>query len=78
MGALALGKLLTRLGRDKEAEVAFNTAAAAIESISAALKTEVLVRSFLAAPPVLEAFQVLGRRPPIIEPPSASLTVKAQ
>jgi hypothetical protein len=63
MGALALGKLLTRLGRDKEAEVAFNTAATAIESISAAFKTGVLVRSILAAPLVLEAFQVLGRRP---------------
>jgi tetratricopeptide (TPR) repeat protein len=50
MGALALGKLLTRLGKDKEAEVAFNTAAATIESIAAALKTDVLVRSFLAAP----------------------------
>jgi tetratricopeptide (TPR) repeat protein len=78
MGALALGKLLTRLGKDKEAEVAFNTAAATIESIAAALKTDVLVRSFLAAPPVLEAFQVLGRQLPTIELPSASLTVKAQ
>jgi tetratricopeptide (TPR) repeat protein len=78
MGNLALGKLLTRLGKDKEAEVAFNTAAAAIESIAAALKTDVLVRSFLAAPPVLEPFKVLGRRPPTIEPPSPSLTVKAQ
>jgi hypothetical protein len=78
MGALALGKLLTRLGKDKEAEVAFNTAAATIESIAAALKTDVLVRSFLSAPPVLEAFQVLGRRPPSIEPASALLTVKAQ
>jgi tetratricopeptide (TPR) repeat protein len=39
MGALALGKLLTRLGKDKEAEVAFNSAAATIESIAAALKT---------------------------------------
>ena len=78
MGALALGKLRTRLGKDKEAEVAFNTAAATIESIAAALKTNVLLRSFLAAPPVLEVFQVLGRRPPISEPPSPSLTVKAQ
>jgi class 3 adenylate cyclase/tetratricopeptide (TPR) repeat protein len=78
MGTLTLGKLLTRLGRDKEAEGAFNIAAATIESIAAALKTDVLVRSFLAAPPVLEAFQLLGRRPPVIEPPSPSLTLKAQ
>jgi class 3 adenylate cyclase/tetratricopeptide (TPR) repeat protein len=74
MGTLALGKLLMRLGKDKEAEVAFKTAAVTIESIAAALKTDVLVRSFLAAPPVLEVFQVLGRRPPIIEPPSPSST----
>jgi class 3 adenylate cyclase/tetratricopeptide (TPR) repeat protein len=78
MGTLALGKLLARLGKDKEAEVAFNTACETIESIAAALKTDVLLRSFLAAPPVLEAFKVLGRQPPIIEPPSPSLTVKAQ
>jgi tetratricopeptide (TPR) repeat protein len=78
MGALALGNALLRLGKDKEAEVAFSTAAATIESIAAALKTDVLISGFLAAPPVLEAFQVLGRRPPTIEPPSASLTVKAQ
>lgn len=68
----------TRLGKNKEAEGAFNIAAATIESIAAALKTDVLVRSFLAAPPVLEAFQLLGRRPPVIEPPSPSLTLKAQ
>jgi tetratricopeptide (TPR) repeat protein len=78
MGTLALGKLLLKLARDKEAEVAFNAAAAAIESIAAALKTDSLIRSFLAAPPVLEVFQMLGRRPPTIEPPSPSLTVKAQ
>ncbi len=72
IGALALGKLLMRLGRDKEAEVAFNTAAATIESIATALKTNVLIRSFLAAPPVLEAFQALGRRPPGVEPQSKS------
>jgi predicted ATPase len=78
MGTLALGKLLLKLARDKEAEVAFNAAAATIESIAAALKTGSLRRSFLAAPPVLEAFQVLGRRPPAIEPPGPSSIVKAQ
>jgi tetratricopeptide (TPR) repeat protein len=67
MGTLALGRLLIKLGRDKEAEVAFNTAAATIESIAAALKTDVLIRSFLSAPSVLEAFKMLGRRPPIID-----------
>ena len=78
MGALALGKLLMRLGKDKAAEVAFNTAAAAIESIAASLKTDVLYRSFVAAPPVLEVFKVLGRRPPVIESAGGSLSLKAQ
>jgi len=78
MGALALGKLLVRLGKDKEAEIAFNAACATIESIAAALKTDVFVRCFLTAPPVLEAFEVLGRQPPIIQPPTSSSTAKAQ
>ena len=78
IGSAVLGKVFLRSGKDKEAEVAFNIAVATIESIVAALKTDVLVRSFLAAPPVLEVFQMLGRRPPTIEPSSPSLTVKAQ
>jgi hypothetical protein len=78
LAAFALGKLLIRVGKDTEAEVAFNTAAAAIESIAAGLKTDVLIRSFVAAPSVLEVFKLLGRRASVIEPPSASLTVKAQ
>ena len=78
IGALALGKLLMRLGKDKEAEVAFNTSAATIESIAAALKTDVLSRAFLSAPPVLEVFKLLGRRAPVTEPSSRTLTVKAQ
>jgi len=71
MGSFALGKLLVRLGKDKEAEDAFNAAAGTIESIASALKTEALLRSFLAAAPVTEVFRVLGRQPPIGEPPSA-------
>jgi tetratricopeptide (TPR) repeat protein len=77
IGTLALGKLLIRLGNDKEAEVAFDTAAATIESIAAGLKTDFLARAFVSAPPVLEVFKVLGRRPPAIEP-NGSLAVKAQ
>jgi tetratricopeptide (TPR) repeat protein len=63
MGNLALGKALTKLGRDTEAEASFKTAVATIESIVAGLKTDSLLRSFLAASPVIEAFQALGRRP---------------
>jgi hypothetical protein len=64
MGALALGKTLLRLGKEKEAEASFLTAASTIEWIVAALKTDSLIRSFLASTPVLEVFHALGRRPP--------------
>ena len=66
MGALSLGKTLIKLGKDKEAEASFKTAASTIESIAAALKTDLLTRSFLSAPPVLEVFQALGQRSPTI------------
>jgi tetratricopeptide (TPR) repeat protein len=70
MGRLALAKTLIRLGKDKEAEASLKTAAATIESIAAALKTDSLVRSFLSAAPVLEIFQALGRLPPTVAPPA--------
>jgi len=68
MGSLALGKTLIRLGKDNEAEASFKTAAATIESIAAALKTQSLIRGFLSAQPVLEVFQALGRHAPTIAP----------
>jgi hypothetical protein len=71
MGALALGKLLIRLGKDKEAEHAFTAAAGTIESVASALKTEALIRSFATAPPVIEVFRVLGRIPMLGKSPSA-------
>jgi hypothetical protein len=64
MGTLTLGKMLMRLGKDKEAETAFKTSAETIEWIAARLKTDSLIQNFLAAPPVREVFQTLGRRPP--------------
>ncbi len=67
MGSFALGKLLVRLGKDKEAEDAFKVATGTIEPIAAALKTDALIRCFLAAAPVLEVFRVLGRQPLIGE-----------
>ena len=70
MGSFALGELLVRLGKDKEAEDAFNAAAGTIESIASALKTDAFIRSFLAAAPVIEVFRVLGRTPPVAKPPS--------
>jgi tetratricopeptide (TPR) repeat protein len=71
LGALALGKLLMRLGKDKEAEHAFTGAAETIESVASALKTEPLIRSFATAPRVIEVFRALGRIPPLGKPPSA-------
>jgi hypothetical protein len=63
MGTLTLGKTLVRLGEDKEAEAAFNASAEIIESIAAGLKDDSFIQSFLSAPPVREAFQILGRSP---------------
>jgi class 3 adenylate cyclase/tetratricopeptide (TPR) repeat protein len=65
MGSLALGKMLMRLGKDKDAEASFRTAAATIESILGALKTDSLIRSFISAQPVFEVFQTLNRQPMI-------------
>ena len=64
MGSAALGKVLVRLGKDKEAENAYTTAAGTIEAIAAALKDTKLIQTFLNAAPVLEVFRQLGRRPP--------------
>ena len=68
MGTLVLGKTLSRLGKDKEAETAFKTSAETIELIVAALKTDSLIRSFLGAPLVRDVFQLVGRRPPSGDP----------
>ena len=72
IGAFALGKALMKLGKEKEAEAAFNLSAVTIESIAAALATDTLIRSFLGAPLVVEVFQLLGHRPRIVEAPKAS------
>jgi hypothetical protein len=54
-----------RLGKDKDAEASFNNAGATIGSIVATLRTDSLIRSFVAAPPVIEVFQVVGRHPDV-------------
>jgi class 3 adenylate cyclase/tetratricopeptide (TPR) repeat protein len=71
MGSFALGKLLVRLGKDKQAESAFTNAAGTIESIAAKLTTESLISSFLGSPPVLEIFGALGKKPPIAKSSNA-------
>ena len=62
IGHAALGRVFTRLGQDREAEAQLTAAADMIESMAAKLVTPRLRQSFLAAPPVADVFQTLGRR----------------
>jgi class 3 adenylate cyclase/tetratricopeptide (TPR) repeat protein len=64
IGQVALGNVLTRLGQDREAEAQLTAAAQTIESIAAKLVAPKLRRSFLAARPVADVFQTLGRTAP--------------
>ena len=64
LGQAALGKVLTRLGRDQEAEAQLTQATHTIEAIATTLHTPRLRHSFLSAAPVLEVYAVLGHRPP--------------
>jgi hypothetical protein len=56
---------LIRLGKDRDAEAAFENAAVTIEAIAGELKTDSLIRSFISASSVLEVFHALGRHPKI-------------
>ena len=64
LGQAALGKVLTRLSRDKEAEAQLTQAVRTIEAIAANLQTPRLRHSFLNAAPVMEVYATLGHRPP--------------
>src|SRR5262249_58843380 len=64
LGQAALGKVLTRLGRDKEAEAQLTQATHTIEAIAATLHTPRLRQSFLNAMPVLKVYEALGHQPP--------------
>jgi hypothetical protein len=68
LGQAALGKVLARLGQDKEAETQFAQAAQVIEAIAVHLQTPRLRQSFLSAAPVLEVYAGLGHRPPPATP----------
>jgi class 3 adenylate cyclase/tetratricopeptide (TPR) repeat protein len=63
-GRSALGKVLVRLGKDREAEKQFMKAAATIEVIAGRLTTPALAGSFLGAERVRDVYRLLGRRPP--------------
>jgi hypothetical protein len=67
LGKAALGKVLARLGRDKEAEAQLTQATQTIEAIAANLHTPRLHHSFLSAAPVLDIYAALGHRPPYEE-----------
>jgi class 3 adenylate cyclase/tetratricopeptide (TPR) repeat protein len=60
----SLGDVLTRLGRDAEAETQLAAAADTIESIASKLVTPQLRRSFLGAERVAHVFRILGRTAP--------------
>jgi class 3 adenylate cyclase/tetratricopeptide (TPR) repeat protein len=64
IGQAALGEVLTRLGREREAEQRLGAAADALESIAARLAAPQRRRTFLAAEPVARVFQALGHTPP--------------
>jgi hypothetical protein len=68
LGKAALGKVLARLGRDREAEVQLIEAVQTIEGIATNLQTPCLRHSFLSAAPVLEVYAALGHRPPPAPP----------
>src|SRR5262249_20920798 len=67
MAKAGLGKVLARLGRDKDATTQGADAAREIEAIAAKLTTARLRRGFLTAEPVVEVYRMLGHHPPRAE-----------
>jgi tetratricopeptide (TPR) repeat protein len=65
MARCALGQVLLKLGRDREAEVQFMNALRTLEGIANNLQTPGLKKALLASPPVAELYSALGRRTPI-------------
>jgi hypothetical protein len=64
LGKAVLGKVLARLGHEKEAEAHFAQATHTIETIAHKLTTPSLRRSFLSAGPVEDIYRLLGHLPP--------------
>jgi class 3 adenylate cyclase/tetratricopeptide (TPR) repeat protein len=67
LGKAALGKVLARLGRDKEAEAQLTQATLTFEAIAANLQKPRVHHSFLSAAPVLDIYAALGHQPPYEE-----------
>ena len=68
MGSAALGKVLARLGRDREAETAYDQAVQTLETIAANLETPHLRRTLCNAAPVLEVYAALGHHSALVLP----------
>ena len=64
MTRAALGGVLARLGRDREAEANLLQSAETIEAIASKLTTPALHRAFVTSQPVAKIFQALGRPEP--------------
>ena len=64
MTGAALGGVLARLGRDREAEASLLQAAETIEAIASKLTTPALQRPFVTSEPVAKIFRALGRPAP--------------
>ena len=64
LGKAVVGNVLTRLGKDKEAEAQLSSAAQAIEGILSKLQTPRLLQALLTAARVREIYNSLGRRLP--------------
>ena len=64
IGQAALGDVLARLGREREAERHLSAAADTVEALAVKLVAPPRRRAFLAAEPVTRLFHVLGRARP--------------
>ncbi len=64
LGHAALGRMLARVGRDREAEAELEGAARSIEEIAVRLAAARLRQAFLGAGPVVDVYRALGRRAP--------------
>ncbi len=65
LGKAALGKVLARVGKDKEAERQLSQATQTVEGVLGKLQAPRLRHSFMTAEPVEEIYRTLGRRPPV-------------
>jgi tetratricopeptide (TPR) repeat protein len=63
----ALGQVLVKMGKEREAEEQFTRALHTLEAITNELHTPGFKRTLLASRPVAELYSALGRKPPRID-----------